>query len=213
MRWHRSRCRMCKSWAMTACVLMGPGVYYFFGGTMSGKSTTIRDLLLQRNELIAFQHADAVIRRGGNEVIYFTGSDFDAMVHDPLDKSGVVFNTRFPMPNDLDALSKDRKPHVVVLHDWMNRIFEEPTNPSASGSRRLLLPHVGFIFSSDEMERLMRRAERAKQEFLRDQQQTGRKFTLLGLDVLSVDRQTRPNLEPARLDLPQLNPKVGSLHT
>ena len=38
-------------------VLMGPRVYYFLGGTMSGKSTTIRDLLLQRNKLIAFRIA------------------------------------------------------------------------------------------------------------------------------------------------------------
>ena len=43
-------------------VLMGPGVYYFLGGTMSGKSTTIREFLLERNELIAFQHADDEIR-------------------------------------------------------------------------------------------------------------------------------------------------------
>ena len=95
-------------------VQMGPGVHYFLGGTMSGKSTTIRDLLLQRNELIAFQHAD--------EVIYFTGSDFDAVVHDRLEKSGVVFETKFPTPDDLE----DGKTRVLVLVDWMNRILEEP---------------------------------------------------------------------------------------
>ena len=31
-------------------VLMGPGVYCFLGGTMSDKSTTIHDLLLQRDD-------------------------------------------------------------------------------------------------------------------------------------------------------------------
>ena len=79
-------------------MLMGPGVYYFLGGTMSGKSTTIRDLSLQRDELIAFQHADGEIRRGVDEVVYFTSSDFDAVVHDPLEWSGVVFEPNFPRP-------------------------------------------------------------------------------------------------------------------
>ena len=90
---------------------------------MSGKSTTICDLLLERNELIAFQHADGEIRRGVEEVIYFTGWDFDAVVHDPLEKSGMVFETRFPTPDDLDALSEGSKARVVVLDDW---ILEEP---------------------------------------------------------------------------------------
>ena len=107
-------------------VLMGPGVYYFLGGTMSCNLTTTHDLLLERNELIAFQHADGEIRRGVEEVIYFMGSDFDAVVHDLLEKSGVVFETRFPTPDDLEALSEDSKLRVVVLDDWMNRILEEP---------------------------------------------------------------------------------------
>ena len=50
-------------------VLMGPGVYYFLGSAMSGKSTAIRDLLLQRDELIAFQHAGGKIRWGVDEVV------------------------------------------------------------------------------------------------------------------------------------------------
>ena len=54
------------------------------------------------------------------------GSDFDAMVHDPLEKSGVVLEMRFSMPDDLDVLGEDRKPCVVVLDDWMNRILEDP---------------------------------------------------------------------------------------
>ena len=107
-------------------VLMGPRVYYFLGRTMSGKSTTMRDLLLQRNELIGFQHTDNGIDQGVDEVTYFTGSDFDAIVHDPLEKSGVMFETRFPTPEDLDAFSEDGKPRVVVLDDWMNRIREDP---------------------------------------------------------------------------------------
>ena len=49
-----------------------------------------------------------------------------AIVHDPLEKSGVVFETKFPMPDDLDALTEDSKPCVVVLDDWMNRNLEDP---------------------------------------------------------------------------------------
>ena len=41
-------------------------------------------------------------------------------MHDPLEKSGVVLETKFPTPDDLDGW------RVVVLDDWMNRIFEEP---------------------------------------------------------------------------------------
>ena len=52
--------------------------------------------------------------------------------------------------------------------------------------------HVGYILMGDEMERLMRRAERAKQDFVREQ--TGKGFTSLGRDVLRVDTQTRPLL-------------------
>ena len=107
-------------------MLMGPGVYYFLGEMTCCKSTTIHDLLLQRNELITFQHADGEMCRGVNDVIYFTGSAYDAVVHDPLEKSGVLLETKFPTPDDLDALTEDGKPCVVVLNDWMNMILEEP---------------------------------------------------------------------------------------
>ena len=50
-----------------------------------------------------------------------------------------------------------------------------------------------------DMERLMRRAERAKQEFLQEQTEGG--FTSRGRDVLTDDRQTRPNVQPARLGM------------
>ena len=80
-------------------------MYYFLGDTMLGKSTAIRDLLLQQDELIAFQHAHGEIWQGVDEVVYFTGSDFDAIVHDPLEKSGVVFETKFPTPDNLDMLT------------------------------------------------------------------------------------------------------------
>ena len=53
---------------------------------------------------------DGEIRRGIDEVVYFTGSDFDPIVHDPLE----------------DPLLEDGKPRMVVLDDWMNRILEDP---------------------------------------------------------------------------------------
>ena len=89
---------------------------------MSGKSTVICDLLLRQDELIAFQHADGEIRRGVNKVVYFMGADFNVIMHDLLEKSGVVFETKFPTPDDLDALTEDGN-RMVVLDDWMNRIL------------------------------------------------------------------------------------------
>ena len=57
--------------------------------------------------------------------------------------------------------------------------------------------HMGYILSGDEMERLMHRAERAKQDFVREQ--TGKGFMSLGRNVLRVNPQTRPMVQPARL--------------
>ena len=60
--------------------------------------------------------------------------------------------------------------------------------------------HMGYILSGAEMERLMRRPQRAKQEFVQNEQ-TGDGDVSLGCDVLSVDRQTRANVQPVRLGM------------
>ena len=58
---------------------------------------------------------------------------------------------------------------------------------------------VGYILSSDEMDRLMRWSEWAKQEFV--QKQMGGGFMSLGRIMLSVDRRTKPQVQPARLGM------------
>ena len=58
--------------------------------------------------------------------MYFSGLDFDAIMHAPVEESGMVFETKFPTPDNLGTLTEDGKPRVVVLDDWMNRILEDP---------------------------------------------------------------------------------------
>lgn len=110
--------------------IWGPGVYWFIGKTMSGKTEALKNLLT---------HLDMVkftVRDEDNpekfkqvpvaEIIYFYTSEWQSHPFDELEQiNGVRFIKLEPTAGYTGKLCQDRRPRIIILDDMLQHVTED----------------------------------------------------------------------------------------
>ena len=114
--------------------IRSPGVYYFIGSTMAGKTTLLAKILLHRHNIL---HTTIKTETGEwkqdtslDNIHYFKGSTWQSQPFNTLEKeAGVKFYSTFPTKRQIEKLVQNNKKTkkqttILIFHDWMNQLYK-----------------------------------------------------------------------------------------
>ena len=106
--------------------LRGPGIYWFTGKTMSGKTNAVTELLRYLDAMVTFTVKDGkgtVVETPVEEVHYFYQGVWQENPFDELEGDfNVQFHASCPTSSEIHELCKDKMPRILILDDMMNHI-------------------------------------------------------------------------------------------
>ena len=108
--------------------LRGPGIYWFTGKTMSGKTNAVTQLLRHLDAMVTFTVKDKngkVTEMPVEEVHYFFQGVWQENPFDELEGDyNVQFHNHCPTSDEIHELCKDKMPRILILDDMMSHITD-----------------------------------------------------------------------------------------